>query len=130
MAAKKHRFKDTDMQAVIGWVLRLGVIASVSIVIFGGIVYICRHGHEVASHAQFVGVPGFVKINGIIGGILTFRGRAIIQAGIILLIATPILRVLFSAISFMLEKDYMYVCISLLVLCIIFFSLVNGHAGG
>ncbi|HAL83245.1 MAG TPA: DUF1634 domain-containing protein, partial [Mucilaginibacter sp.] len=62
-------------------------------------------------------------------GILSFKGQAIIQTGIILLIATPILRVIFSAVGFVLEKDYMYVGISLLVLLIIFMSMLNGHAG-
>jgi len=49
--------------------------------------------------------------------------------GIALLIATPILRVIFSAIGFVLEKDYLYLGISLVVLSIIFFSALSGHAG-
>ena len=32
--ATKHKFRDTDMQAVLGWVLRIGVIVSISIVFF------------------------------------------------------------------------------------------------
>lgn len=125
--AQKFSFKDTDMQAVIGWVLRIGVIVSVTIVAFGGIVYLYRHGHEVADHSKWVGVPDFVELKNIIRGILDFHGRSIIQAGIILLIATPIIRVLFAAIGFLLEKDYLYVGISTLVLLIILFSMINGH---
>lgn len=127
--AAKTRFKDADMQAVIGWVLRIGVIVSVSIVFFGGIVYLYRHGSEVPDHKTFITQPGFVQLNGIIQGIIDFHGRSIIQAGIILLIATPILRIIFSAISFALEKDRLYVMISLLVLLIIFLSSMSGHIG-
>jgi uncharacterized membrane protein len=128
--AQKARFKDTDMQAVIGWVLRIGVIVSISIVFIGGVIYLTRHGHEIADDRKFVGVPGFVHTaTGIFNGIFTFRGRAIIQFGIILLIATPIIRVIFSAIGFVLERDYMYLGISLLVLLIIFASMLSGHAG-
>lgn len=125
----KSGFKDRDMQVVIGWVLRLGVTISMLIVVFGGAVFIYRHGHSTTDYTAFKGVPGFVHINGIIDGILAHRGQAVIQAGIILLIATPVLRVAFSAIGFILEKDYLYTAISLVVLLVIFFSIVSGHAG-
>jgi len=127
--AAKTRFKDADMQAIIGWVLRIGVIVSVSVVIFGGIVYLYRHGSEAPDHKNFITQPSFVQLNGIIQGIIDFHGRSIIQAGIILLIATPILRIIFSTISFALERDRLYVMISLLVLLIIFISSMSGHIG-
>jgi uncharacterized membrane protein len=128
--AQKARFRDTDMQVVIGWVLRIGVIVSISIVFIGGIIYLSRHGYEIADNRKFIGIPDFVQnAAGIFNGIFSFRGRAIIQFGIILLIATPILRVIFSAIGFVLEKDYLYLGISLLVLLIIFASMLSGHAG-
>jgi len=128
--AQKISFKDTDMQAVIGWVLRIGVIVSISIVFFGGIIFLYRHGQEVVDHRKFTGIPDFIQsFKGIIHGIFTFRGQAIIQFGIILLIATPILRVIFSTIGFVLEKDKLYIFISLLVLLIIFASMLSGHAG-
>jgi uncharacterized membrane protein len=128
MISKK--FKDTDMQVVIGWVLRVGVFLSVAFVAFGGIFYLLRHGHDVTDYTVFKGIPAFVRDTaGILNGIINLRGRAIIQAGIILLIATPVVRVLFSAIGFILEKDYLYTGITLLVLAIIFTSMLGGHAG-
>jgi len=125
-----NTFKDRDMQSVIGWVLRIGVYLSIGFVVFGGIFYLYRHGHSIADHSVFKGVPDFISTGGgIIHGIITFRGQAIMQAGIILLIATPIIRVACSAIGFILEKDYLYTCITLLVLLIIFISLLSGHVG-
>ena len=124
------KFKDTDIQSMIGQVLRVGMISSISIVFIGGIFYLYRHGQTVADYSVFKGIPAFVQhANGILNGIINFKGQAIIQAGIILLIGTPVLRVIFSAIGFVLEKDYMYVGISILVLFIIFMSMLNGHAG-
>jgi uncharacterized membrane protein len=123
------KIKDTTIQRIIGWVLRMGVLLSISIVIFGGAIYIYRNGHTIANYHTFKGIPAFVQLDGIVNGILTFRGRAIIQAGIVLLIATPILRIVFSAIGFILEKDYLYTFISLLVLSVIFISMLSGHAG-
>ena len=123
-------FKDNDMQAVIGWILRIGVLLSMSIIFIGGVIYLYRHGHIAADYHTFKGVPDFVTTApALINGVFTFRGRAIIQAGIILLIATPIIRVVFSAIGFVLEKDYLYTGITLLVLLIIMASMLSGHAG-
>jgi uncharacterized membrane protein len=123
------KLKDTDIQSAIGWVLRTGIFLSVGVVIFGAAIYLYRHGHDTTDYSIFKGVPDFVKLSGIINGIITFRGRAIIQAGIILLIATPIVRVAFSAVGFVLERDYLYTGITLLVLLIIFLSMLSGHAG-
>jgi uncharacterized membrane protein len=123
-------FKDTDMQAVIGWVLRAGVFISMLIVFFGGVLYLYRHGHTIANYHEFKGIPVFVhSFGGIVNGIINFRGRAIIQAGIILLIATPVIRVLFSAVGFILEKDYLYTAITFIVLLIIIISALSGNAG-
>ena len=124
------RINDLDIQQIIGWVLRLGVIISMAVVFIGGCFYWYRHSGETANYSKFTGVPDFVhSAPGIWHGILTLRGRAIIQAGIILLIATPVIRVLFSMLGFLLEKDWLYTGISLLVLGIIITSALTGHAG-
>lgn len=128
MAAQPN-FKDKDMQVAIGWVLRVGVIVSIAVVFFGGVVYLYRHGHSLTNYSTFNGVPDFVNPPGIINGILAFRGRAIIQAGILLLVATPVLRVCCSAIGFIAEKDWLYTAITIAVLLIIFVSMLTGHAG-
>lgn len=130
MSSKKRVFKDADVQIYIGSLLRWGVIISMAVVFIGGIIYINRHGHETASYHVFKGEPNFLThIQGIFNGILQFKGRAIIQFGILLLIATPIARVLLSILSFMLEKDYLYIVITLIVLAIILFSIFSGTGG-
>ena len=123
-------FKDKDIQSIIGWILRGGVVLSMLIVFIGGVVYLYRHEHIVPNYSTFKGIPDFVSTpGGIIDGILHFRGQAIIQAGIILLIATPVIRVIFSAIGFLLEKDYLYTGITCIVLCIIVISMLSGRIG-
>jgi uncharacterized membrane protein len=125
-----NKFKDKDMQAIIGWVLRAGVFVSMLVVFIGGVIYLYRHGQTIANYHEFKGIPDFVhSASGIINGIVHLRGRAIIQAGIILLIATPIVRVVFSAIGFIIEKDHLYTGITFIVLLIILISAFSGHAG-
>ncbi|WP_158827075.1 DUF1634 domain-containing protein [Mucilaginibacter lacusdianchii] len=128
--AERRTFKDTDMQQVLGWVLRIGVSLSMLVVCMGGVLYLYRHGHATVSYQKFTGIPHFVhSASGIWNGIFAGRGRAIIQAGIILLIATPVIRVVFSAVGFVIEKDWLYTGISLLVLLVIIISALTGHGG-
>lgn len=127
---KSGSLKDKDMQVIIGWILRGGVAVSMILVFIGGIFFVYRHGHSIPDYKTFKGVPPFIQnFGGIINGVITFKGQAIIQLGIILLIATPVVRVAFSAIGFLLEKDYLYTFITLIVLLIILASMISGHAG-
>ncbi|HEY5326365.1 MAG TPA: DUF1634 domain-containing protein [Mucilaginibacter sp.] len=124
------KFKDRDIQLLLGQVLRAGTVISITIVLFGGIIYLYNHGGANANYRVFIGIPDFIRhFNDLICNTFILKGQAIIQVGIILLIATPIIRVICSAIGFVLEKDYMYLGISLLVLFIIFISMISGHAG-
>jgi uncharacterized membrane protein len=123
-------FKDRDMQVIIGWILRIGVVISMSVVFIGGVIYLYRHGHDIPEYRVFKGVPYFIRtIDGIFNGVLNFKGQAIIQGGIILLIATPVIRVAFSAVGFIVEKDYLYTVITLIVLFILVASIFSGHIG-
>jgi uncharacterized membrane protein len=100
------------------------------IVVIGGILFVYRHGHSMPDYRTFHKVPDFISSPmGVLEGAIHFKGQAIIQLGIVLLIATPVLRVVFSAIGFILERDRLYTFISLLVLLIIIMSAITGHAG-
>ncbi|RYE18729.1 MAG: DUF1634 domain-containing protein [Sphingobacteriales bacterium] len=117
-----------DMQLIVSRILRTGVFTSVGIALIGGVIYLSRHGHETADHAIFKGTQAYQEPEYVLNSILALHGRAIIQAGILLLIITPIIRIIFSAISFFTEKDYLYTGITLLVLGIIIFSMLQGGA--
>jgi uncharacterized membrane protein len=76
----------------------------------------------------FAGEPPELRtIAGILAGVRTFHGRNIIQLGLLVLIATPVARVAFSVVAFALERDWLYVGITLLVLVVLLFSLAGGH---
>jgi uncharacterized membrane protein len=120
---------DQRIEVIIGSLLRAGVILAASVVLIGGVLYLARHGHETIDYTNFHGEPEALKsIPPVVRGVAAGRARAIIQLGLLLLIATPIARVLFSAIAFALEKDYLYVVITLIVLAILLYSLL-GSAG-
>jgi uncharacterized membrane protein len=125
-----RKWQDKDMQVIIGNLLRGGVLLSTAIVIIGGIIYLYRHGEQYPEYKTFHSQPiEFRTITGVFHSVWEGRGRGIIQLGILVLIATPIFRVAFSVVGYLVEKDYLYVAITLLVLCIILFSMLGGKAG-
>ena len=62
----------------------------------------------------------------VLRGALHGDARAIIECGLVLLIATPVARVLFSVVAFALEKDRLYVVLTLIVFLILLYSLFGG----
>jgi uncharacterized membrane protein len=64
---------------------------------------------------------------GIVKDALAFRARGLIQLGLVLLIATPIVRVAFTSIAFALQRDKVYVIVTLIVLALLVYSLVDGY---
>ena len=122
----KHFLADKDIQIILATLLRIGVIISVSIIFIGAWIYLSEYGSMQADYKQFVPQRSeYSSIYMIFKQLASLDGKALIQLGILLLIFTPILRVAFAVFSFVIEGDYLYVGIGLLVLFIILFSLSN-----
>ena len=123
-SAKPGTWNDLRIEIIIGTLLRTGVILAAAVVLFGGALYLVRHGHEIPDYRTFHGEPESLKSpKDIVHGVFGMSARAIIQLGLLLLIATPVARVAFSAVAFAIEHDYMYVVITLIVLAILSYSL-------
>lgn len=119
---------DHDIEVIVGTLLRYGVMTASVIVLMGGIYFLFQHGQApVPSYHHFVGESiGYTTFSGIVEGAMALQAKAIIQLGVMVLIATPILRILFSLIGFTLEKDKLYIGITLIVLCVILLSTFGG----
>lgn len=109
----------------IGALLRYGVTAAAVMVIVGGLLYALRASSDTSSRlGQFAGESNTLRsIRGIAVGAVHGDPRAIIQMGIMVLIATPVARVIFGALAFLRARDWIYVAISATVLSILLFSL-------
>jgi uncharacterized membrane protein len=126
----KNFFADKDIQVILGTLLRVGVIASMAVVFIGGIIYLFfNHAHTIDYSKFDAEKSGYASIASIFIGLKTMNGAAIIQFGTVLLIFTPVARVVFSIFSFLIERDYLYVLIGLFVLCIILYSLSDKLVG-
>jgi uncharacterized membrane protein len=132
MSAKTNlpatRWTDQRVETIISNLLRAGVLLAAAVVALGGIVFLLRHGRAIPRYAFFVGEPFELRtVSGILRRAASFRGRNVIQLGLLLLIATPVARVAFSVVAFALEHDRLYVVVTLIVLAVLLFSLAGGH---
>jgi uncharacterized membrane protein len=126
----KDFWQERDVEMFIGKQLRWGVITSSIIAFIGGIIYLSSHGGGTPEYHVFNGAPLYVRhLPGIFHGVMQLDGMAIIQLGVVVLLATPITRIAFSALAFAIEKDKLYVCITLVVLAVIVFSIFSGLGG-
>jgi uncharacterized membrane protein len=115
---------DRKVENIIGNLLRVGVLLSAAVVFFGGTIYVAHHGRSRVDYCVFQGEPAnYRQIGGIFHEALNLSGRGIIQFGLLLLIATPVARVIFSLFGFAAEKDRMYVAFTAIVLVILLYSL-------
>jgi uncharacterized membrane protein len=121
-----HKLDDKRVEEMMGALLRGGVLTAALVVALGAILYIARHGHSFADYRIFRGEPNDLRhLRGIFRGVRDEHGRSIIQLGLLLLIATPVARVIFSVAAFAIERDRMYVVFTLLVLAILLYSLLG-----
>jgi len=119
---------DARTEAIIGNLLRAGVFISAALVLIGGVVYLRRDGAARPHYGAFQGEPeDLLNVSGILHSAMSLHGRGIIQLGLLILIATPVARVVFSVIAFALERDRLYVLVTLIVLAVLTFSLAGGH---
>jgi len=129
---KKEFWAERDMEVFIGKLLRYGVLLSCAITIIGGVIYMFQHRSlpdysPIPDGQPFPGVEHYLReLSTIIPRMLSLDGAAIIQFGVCVLIATPIIRVAVSILAFLIEKDYLYVVITLIVLCIILTNMIFG----
>lgn len=121
------RWNDERVERIMGTLLQSGVIISGLVVLAGGVLYIVRYGRLSVNYEAFVPERASLRSLRAVGNpALHGDGRAIIQCGLLLLVATPVARVLFSIIAFELEKDRLYVALTVIVFVILMYSLLGG----
>jgi uncharacterized membrane protein len=119
---------DDRLDKVIGTLLQVGVLAAATVVIIGGIWLLAGVGRGAPAYKQFRGEPQeFRSAGGVITSITHPRPEIVIQFGLLILIATPVARVLFSLAAFALQRDWTYVAITLIVLLVLAYSLGAPH---
>ena len=115
------------MEAVISYILIVGVVLCLILEITGLIFFYRAYHNFDFSESEVFKIQGhdfFGYILGLLRG--GFTGGSAVQfmtAGIVVLLLTPLLRVVFSVGFFTRERDYKFVIITLFVLVVLTVSL-------
>ncbi|MBV8882719.1 MAG: DUF1634 domain-containing protein [Chroococcidiopsidaceae cyanobacterium CP_BM_RX_35] len=120
------RWTDEQVEQIVGNLLRGGVILAAGVVAIGGVLYLIHYGMASPNYHIFREERSSLRqLPGIVADAASLRRRGLIQLGLVLLIATPIVRVAFSAFAFAKQHDYTYVVITLIVLVVLMYSLLG-----
>jgi len=121
-------WNDEGLERIISRLLIAGVILSAAVVLLGGACHLARHGYETADYHVFHAVPQeYRSLGGAIHSIGPSNCTAVIELGLLLLIATPIARVAFSLAGFAFEHDWTYVAMTSVVLAVLIYSVAGEH---
>jgi uncharacterized membrane protein len=128
MPSMTEKWTDERLEGLLGNVLRWGVVSAALVVAVGAAVFLVRHGSEQPHYQVFRGEPSDLKtVPGILRNTFSGRGRGLIQLGLLLLIATPVTRVVLSMAVFAAQRDRRYVLITLIVLVVLLYSLFGPY---
>jgi uncharacterized membrane protein len=117
---------DERVERAMGTLLRVGVVTAAAVVLIGGIRYFLAQGNAPVDYRVFRGEPAdLTGVGGVVRGLLRGDGRSMIQFGLLLLVATPIARVVFAIGAFAAEHDRTYVVISTIVLAALLYGLAG-----
>src|SRR6516165_6418610 len=103
MSSSPNRWTDQQVEQIIGNLLRVGVITAAALVLIGGIRFLAEHGNDPVEQRfhVFHSEPAALRSPvAIVKGALAFDDFSLIQLGLLVLIATPVARVMFSVYAF------------------------------
>ena len=122
-------FTDIDLNRSVGNLLRLGVVLSVTTSLIG-FIKLFMEGFKMPRKYTLLDMGNSSEKvwSHFWETLCKGEGMAIIQLGILMLIFTPLMRIIFALIGYLKEKDYVYVVVSSIVLAIMAVSFFTGYA--
>ncbi|MEW6719339.1 MAG: DUF1634 domain-containing protein [Thermodesulfobacteriota bacterium] len=115
---------DDRLQRIIGGLLRWGIVLAAAMVVTGGVMYFDECGGAIPDYRVFRGEPPELRsVAGIVREAASLNPLGVIQLGLLMLIATPLIRIAFSVAAFALQKDMAYVAVTLFVLSAVLYGL-------
>lgn len=105
-----------DLNDVINYALRIGVIISIILIVIDFILYAPKPNFSELSSPYSRFNTSVVTPEEVISGVTDVNGVDFILLGLMVLIATPVLRVAIGLAQFALEKNKIYVIITAIVL--------------
>jgi len=118
------------IERLISFTLRAGVLLSITIIVIGVTITFVHHRdyfHSRPALGELTNAEATYphSLGDVLRGVAEGRGQAIVMAGILLLIATPIVRVAISVVLFAAKRDWLFASITLIVLILLLYSLLS-----
>ena len=122
-------WSDEKVEQVIGRLLQIGVLIAAAVVLVGGVMLLVQHGGTPVEFRTFSTATSPLRsLVGIVRGAFALDSQSIVQLGLVLLIATPVMRVGLTLVTFGLQRDRLYVLITGVVLALLLYGLIWGRA--
>lgn len=123
---RPRAWSDRDVEQVVGRLLQAGVVLASIVVGLGGTLLLARHGAEATAFSVFRGGSSHLRsVSAAILGAVHGDPGAIVQLGLVLLIATPVARVALTLAAFVAQRDRLYVAMTALVLALLLLGLFS-----
>jgi len=115
---------DGRVERLVGHLLRFGVLSSLLLVVAGTLLTFA-HGASYEGAVDDLRRVTAVELSAtpVVG---STPGRALVAAGLLLLIATPVLRVVVSLVTFAVQRDWPFVLLAGVVLALLAVSFATG----
>lgn len=132
-AARRDRIREVEIW--ISNLLRTGVLLSLLLLVSGTVLSFVHHpsylrGGMDLAHLTRPGAAFPHNLPDLWQSLLAYRGRGVVTLGLLVLIATPVMRVAVSILAFRHDRDRPFVLITTVVLLLLILSFVLGKAGG
>jgi len=119
MTISREPVVDSNVKTVLYKILIAGILCAIIFLIIGLITLSSTPGVDITEE---------LSLEELIEEITSLSAMGILGIGILLIIATPLIRILTTTIVFFKERDRFLVAISLIVLAIIAFGFIQGSA--
>ncbi len=125
--------KNHDDEVIISYFLKAGVIISVSFLVTGVLIMFLKNGGDGVTLSQLSSYnyayhhhidSARISLSNIPNGLTSLDGLYFITVGLWVLIFTPITVVFIGWVSFLEDKNYLYVAMASIVLFNLFFAML------
>jgi uncharacterized membrane protein len=118
---------DKELDCSTAKMLKAGVTLAAAVVFAGGLLLLRHPFTQIPDYSHYHAVePSLRSVTGVASAAFHLDPRGLVQLGLMLLIATPVARVVFCLYGFIRQRDKLYTVISSLVLIILLYSLSKG----
>ncbi len=109
--------EQESFNRVVHYLLIIGLVVSVVCILSGLVIALANQ--QPVPHSM-------VPLGEIVSRLVNFEAAGFITLGLLVLIATPVMRVILSAVTFIVEKDWRFTGITLIVLATVLVSIILG----